>query len=537
MLRGRNVGVSQIFCSPHSLFLSVTISLAPGRRRFLQAITGLTFGLGMTPNASAQEYEPSVTFNDQSSSGDEVTVAEIVTNDPVKWKVHADKTDYAQGYFEGKQRLENKTIKLGNDIKTSKQVYFSIYPEGGGTALAYDGALITVENDSILGINEIEKNPDAGFNYPYFLYVPSTPGEWSESTPLLVEPNNSPDSSDDFSYHKQMARKAVEGQTARQISDELGVPLLVPIFPRPRWEPVDWRHLTHSLDPQTLKISSGPLERIDKQLLNMIDDAQERLASESHPVQDEIIMDGFSSSGDFVDRFTILYPERILSITAGGVNGMVVLPRKEAKGHTLDYPVGIANIEELTGISVDIEAIDTVNQFYYMGAEDTNDTIGYDDAWTDDELEQIAIDVYGKEMVEDRFSYCEKVFKEEGIDATFKVYEEAGHTPRPALADIIEFHRQAIHPKNAETGTSTNLTPTTASPTNGPNTSSTSASKAATPQSDPETKTTSASAGKTTNTTVPGFGIGAVLSSLVGMGIGHLLHDHLFPDNSSNSSE
>lgn len=382
-----------------------------------------------------------------------------------------------------------------------------------------------------------KKNPDAGFNYPYFLYVPSTPGEWSESTPLLVEPNNSPDSSDDFSYHKQMARKAVEGQTARQISDELGVPLLVPIFPRPRWEPVDWRHLTHSLDPQTLKISSGPLERIDKQLLNMIDDAQERLASESHPVQNEIIMDGFSSSGDFVDRFTILYPERILSITAGGVNGMVVLPRKEAKGHTLDYPVGIANIEELTGISVDIEAIDTVNQFYYMGAEDTNDTIGYDDAWTDDELEQIAIDVYGKEMVEDRFSYCEKVFKEEGIDATFKVYEEAGHTPRPALADIIEFHRQAIHSKNAETCNSTNLTPTTASPTNGPNTSSTSASKAATPQSDPVTKTTSASAGKTTNTTVPGFGIGAVLSSLVGMGIGHLLHDHLFPDNSSNSSE
>ena len=462
----------------------------------------------MTGKANGQEYEPSVTFQDQTSSGGKVTVSEIVTKEPVNWKVHADDTDYARGHFGGQQRLENKTIELESEIKVSKKVYFSIFPEGGGYSLAHDGAMITVQNDSILGVNEIKKNPDAGFNYPYFLYVPHISGEWDEHTPLLVEPNNSPSNSDDLSYHKEFARGLVENQMPRHIADELSVPLLVPTFPRPRSEPVDWRHYTHLLDDQTLKISDGPLERIDKQLLKMVEDAQERLASESHPVREEIIMDGFSSSGHFVDRFTTLHPERVLSITAGGVNGMVVLPRKKAKGHKLDYHVGIANVEELTGSQVNLEALDAVNQFYYVGDEDPKDTIGHRGPWTDEELEQIALDVYGEDPIEDRFPYCEKVYENEGIEATFKIYEGVGHTSAPAFDDIIEFHKEVVPQNNSRTtGSSTDTRKTTS-----------------------ETTPNSSSNKETTPSYSPGFGIGTALGAIGGTGVLLAVYNRLFSE-------
>jgi PGF-CTERM protein len=88
-----------------------------------------------------------------------------------------------------------------------------------------------------------------------------------------------------------------------------------------------------------------------------------------------------------------------------------------------------------------------VNQFLYMGAEDENDTIPYDDAWTDDSLRQVALDVYGDDMISERFPTCAMAYREAGIDAAFRVYEGAGHTPRPAFDDIVAVHRRTVRGK------------------------------------------------------------------------------------------
>ena len=125
----------------------------------------------------------------------------------------------------------------------------------------------------------------------------------------------------------------------------------------------------------------------------MVDDARQRLAASDYPVADGMLLNGFSASGNFVDRFTVLHPEQVVSVTAGGLNGMALLPLAEADGRTLEYHVGIADVEELTGQAVDLDALDDANQFLYMGAEDENDTIPYDDAWTDDDLREIALAV------------------------------------------------------------------------------------------------------------------------------------------------
>lgn len=304
-----------------------------------------------------------------------------------------------------------------------------------------------VERDGDVGSGEpelVEADPEAGFNYPYFLYVPDATDE-GEALPILVNPNNSPRADDDFEVHLDRAERSVYGGTGRHAADELGVPLLVPVFPRPRTEPVDSTHLTIQLDDTTMKLDDGPLERIDLQLLRMVDDARGRLRDRGYQLRDRIMLNGFSAPGNFSDRFTVLHPEEVLSVTAGGVNGMTVLPKTEDSGHTLDYHVGVANVEELTGEPPNVDALTDVNQFFYMGGEDENDTIGGNGTWTDDELEQVALDVYGEDMLEDRFPKSQAVYEEVGTEAQFRVYEDFGHTPAPARADIVEFHRRSMN--------------------------------------------------------------------------------------------
>lgn len=194
-----------------------------------------------------------------------------------------------------------------------------------------------------------------------------------------------------------------------------------------------------------MRIEAGKLERVDRQLLAMVEHAQDYLADNGYPIStDSILLNGFSASGNFVDRFTVLHPEEVISVTAGGLNGMPILPLEEFEGRELPYHVGIADVEELMGEAVDLDALDETNQFLYMGGEDENDTIPFNDAWTDDELRQLALDVYGDDMIDERFPNSQRAYEAAGVDAQFRVYPAAGHTPRPAVEDIVAFHRRSI---------------------------------------------------------------------------------------------
>lgn len=300
----------------------------------------------------------------------------------------------------------------------------------------------------LLGPIQVPANQEAGFNYPYYLYVPKSSQE--EPVPMLVEPNNTGTATDDFEEHRTTAQKVSQGQFGwtRLFSEALQVPLLVPVFPRPRSEPLDGTHYVHALDETTMRLDSGELERVDRQLINMIEHATELLRGLSYPVADEIMLNGFSASGNFVNRFTALHPELVRSVTAGGVNGTLILPRERAKGHTLNYHIGIADVAEITGEEFDRDSWRDVAQFIYMGGEDENDTIPYDDAWSDTQR-QIALEVYGEDMQADRMPYCEDVYDEAGADARFEIYEGVGHRiPLEIQEDIVAFHRRESRLKN-----------------------------------------------------------------------------------------
>ncbi|MFP9191299.1 CARDB domain-containing protein [Natrialbaceae archaeon A-CW1-1] len=293
-----------------------------------------------------------------------------------------------------------------------------------------------------MDVTLIPADSDFGFNYPYYLYAP--PVEDAFARPILVEPNNTGRSTNNFDIHRESAERLIQYGTPRRIGDELRVPVLVPVFPRPASDPVDWQHYVHALDTETMEIDSGDLERVDEQLLRMVEHATELLLEQSYPVGEDIIMNGFSASGNFVNRFTALHPDRVRSVTAGGINGTAILPLEEAEGRTLGYHIGIADLESLTGEAFDRDQWQAVDQLVYMGGDDENDTIPYDDAWNPTQRE-IALEVYGEHMQNDRMPYCKSVYEDSGATGRVEVYPNIGH--RPVTEALIEFHRKHVVPQ------------------------------------------------------------------------------------------
>src|SRR4051794_1452015 len=113
---------------------------------------------------------------------------------------------------------------------------------------------------------EIAAAPEHGFHYRYLLFVPkrvaSQPAQY-----LLVEPNNTGHPDDDLNVHRAAAvHTATESGVGTDMARRLGIPLLVPVFPRPKSIEDTY---THMLDRDTILIADGSLKRIDLQLLAM----------------------------------------------------------------------------------------------------------------------------------------------------------------------------------------------------------------------------------------------------------------------------
>lgn len=299
----------------------------------------------------------------------------------------------------------------------------------------------------LLGPIQVPANSDRGFNYPYYLYLPETAQD--EPVPMLVEPNNSGFPSDNLEEHRSVVKNQLaDGMGPPLYSRALVAPLLLPVFPRPAGEIAPSGTYTHALDEDSVTIEGTEVDRVDLQLISMIEHAQELLADLSYPVADDVMMNGFSATGNFVNRFAALHPEMVRSLSAGGINGTPILPLEQADGERLDYPIGVEDFEEITGEPFDTANWREVAQFLYMGEEDENDTIPYDDAWSD-RHQEVAVEVYGEDMQADRMPYAEQVYEDAGADTTYKIYDGVGHSALPLQIqeDIANFHRRAAELK------------------------------------------------------------------------------------------
>jgi len=280
----------------------------------------------------------------------------------------------------------------------------------------------------------VEAKPNKGFNYGYYYYIPNNV---TSATYLLVEPNNTGTVSDVIEFHDERASRIIQNQ--RSWADNLGVALLVPVFPRPA---NNWQMYIHALDRDTLMNKKGLMARVDLQLIQMIDDFRKSCQSKGITVASKVLLNGFSASGNFVNRFTAIHPGRVQAVASGGVNCMPILPANTLGGENLIFPIGIYDIGKITGTPFNIDAYKTVPQYIYMGALDTNDTLPYGDAF-DDEERRIIKKVLGSDMF-GRWQPSQDVYRQQGCSAViFRTYPGAGHDgyTQAVTQDILAFFR------------------------------------------------------------------------------------------------
>ena len=292
--------------------------------------------------------------------------------------------------------------------------------------------------------------PDRGFHYPYILSFPA--GELAE-TPgfLLVEPNNTGSVSDDIAVHLKAARALSQEAIGGYVSRALKIPLLVPVFPRPEEQ---WSLYTHLLDRDVMTLQEGPMARLDLQLLAMVDDAIARLEKKGYSAGHQVLVTGFSASGTFANRFTVLHPERVRAVASGGVNGLLMLPIERLAESELPYPLGVADYASIAGRPFNLPVWRQVPQFIYMGAKDENDAVLFDDGYSKAERE-IIFGVLGERMQPDRWMKCQGVYRTAGARVTFRTFPDVGHrTDRRINGEIVEFFRAAMDgPESSRGGT------------------------------------------------------------------------------------
>jgi hypothetical protein len=299
-------------------------------------------------------------------------------------------------------------------------------------SLAQNSEVSTIKSDSLIFI---AKNPEKGFYHDYILFVPKgTP--LNKKLFLLVEPNNTGKLSDSIEVHKRYAVDlASVSSVGNNISTELKIPLLVPVFPRPASEPLIY---THALDRDIMLETTPGLKRLDLQLLEMISDARNVLVSMNIQVDPEFFMNGFSASATFTNRFSFLHPGKLKALAIGGFNGKLMIPQNNINGVKLNYPIGIDDFSEMFGETFDMDVYRQIPQFIYMGSLDDNDAVQFDDAYSIEERKIINENLGSN--VQERYLECQKIYLKNNINAVFRSYETVGHwTTSEVNLEVIKF--------------------------------------------------------------------------------------------------
>lgn len=284
---------------------------------------------------------------------------------------------------------------------------------------------------------KFKARPDLGFNFEYFIYLPKGLRSHT-SNYLLVETNNS-GTNDSIEHHEKGAEYAAsKSSVGNYVSKNLQIPLLVPIFPR---SATNWAYYTHALDRDTLLSREFGIERLDLQLLAMIEDAKKQLAIQNFNLKDKFFITGFSASGTFANRFSLLHPEKIKATASGGINAIAILPVAKLGGVSLDYPLGTVDIKKITGKKVNLKAFKKMPKLLYMGAADTNDAAAFDDAYSKEER-KIVYELMGEQMIPQRWDFIREVYLKNNIQADFRTYPQIGHgTDLKINNDLVDFFR------------------------------------------------------------------------------------------------
>jgi len=266
----------------------------------------------------------------------------------------------------------------------------------------------------------IEANPEKGFNYGYLLYIP----EENINPVLIAEMNNTTAWTDDEKEVYDDAYHKISTSCTAFMIKSLNMPYLITLFIKPKGVP------THTLSRESLETRIESIKRIDKQFIAIVEDAKKQLEKFNIKVNHKFILNGFSSSGSFSNRFATMYPELLKGVISGGQT-YAIIPEKEQDGIKLTYPIGIYDLKELTGIDFNKEVYLKLPQFIYEGSEDDeNDTTKWRDCMTPEQA-NIIYTLFGNQPKSKRLEKQIKSFKTKGYqNIDFRLYQGEDHKPQ-----------------------------------------------------------------------------------------------------------
>lgn len=291
-----------------------------------------------------------------------------------------------------------------------------------------------------LRVQHFAADPRAGYGADFYLYVSSAArrrAQDGELATILVQPNNSGSNSDDAEVHLKDAWWTCFGR--HRLAEDLGVVLLVPAFVRPA---VDWHIYTHALDRDALTTQRVDLARPDLQLIAMLARARAELAAEGFASDERILIQGFSASGMFANRFTALHPGRVKGAAIGSPGGWPIAPLAEVRGLRLDYPAGIADLETLTGSPFDVGRFCAVPQLFVMGSLDDNDSLDFGDGWDEEQADALQLAVGSSPL--ERWDDARAMYAQVHASAEFLLVEGVGHERRKLQQHSTDFFRRLL---------------------------------------------------------------------------------------------
>lgn len=340
------------------------------------------------------------------------------------WKYRVFYVDGSQGTFQKSARIVGGSLYF-DWISVLKAMGYQIE----GTGLAYR-PMGTYARGTV---HFVPANPDEGFYYGYYFYIPSGA---VRNTYTLVEPNNIP--------KKQVPYEAVLASaqgTCSYVASSYGEPLALPVMVPALVGTDDITRITsyypHALNSVAIQETRPEFKRVDLQLLAMHEDLTKRLRSEGLVLRDQLVLTGFSDSGNFVDRFTLIHPERVKVAVAGGHN-LLALPTATWRQVVLNYPSGTADYEAIFGRPFDFAAYQAVHKLHYRSNDDDKDPI-YGTNHTPATEKALVLSLFGEwpQRVQ-RYQAALEVLGVKNLQ--FNYYEGIGHTiPKPVVADVVRF--------------------------------------------------------------------------------------------------
>ncbi|MBX3502089.1 MAG: alpha/beta hydrolase [Alphaproteobacteria bacterium] len=166
--------------------------------------------------------------------------------------------------------------------------------------------------------------------------------------------------------------------------------------------------------------------RFDLLLLSMVDEVRKKYGIDTS----RFLLFGFSGGGQFVQRFHLLYPDRLAAVTIGAPGNVTLIDDKR------DWWVGTRTLKQEFGVELDLPAMRKVPVQMIVGSEDTETweiTVQPGSpAWME------GINDSGVTRI-DRLATLKANYEKHGIAVRQDIVQGIGHEGWKAMTPVIDF--------------------------------------------------------------------------------------------------